>query len=583
MQALRESALLWSSTNIILPKGKRWSFTGERTWQRALFQDPALQLVLRKAAQVGMSTTAVCRMLHFLVYNPVYAMYTLPRRDDVNDFVALYVDPIISNSPWLRRAREFSSEKQVDNTRIKQFKVTEKHSSFVIFMEASVEPRMVPVDFMINDEIDRSDKNNIEIFNARQADSEYKINYKFSTPTLEGAGIDPYFLASSQNYWHVRCRHCNNWNMLDWDMNFREPSASFGPRLACTRCDETITPEDIVGGQWVSMGPRGEGVASGYQISNLLLPYSRPIEKIWGEFRRAASVKNFYNLVLGLPYRTSRNSFSFSAFKNNSFDSPYESENVRASASPYFVGIDQGNDLHVVVAKAHQGRLRVIAAKHFRFDQKDAFERAQALIASFDAVTIIDSEPNRHSARDLQNEFPRGRVYLNKYGSYREEFSYGKGEMGGESGLVNISRTEAFDDLRDAVSLGLVQLWGTAEPMDPRVGELITHCLNIKRDEITQTTKGVTETRAVWVRTGPDHYAHALLFAYLAWKYVSSRRYGAVGVGLSSEQESAIIEDYERLDNELMEHVRELQEADATEFLREMSGTQSDGRPLRIA
>lgn len=580
-QVMRDDALVWSYGNILLPRGVQWSFEGERRWQRALFQDPSQKMVLRKSAQVGISTTAVCRLLHFLAYHPAYAMYTLPRRDDVTDFVNLYADPIIDNSSYLRRIKELVGEKQVDNSRIKQFRVNEHHSSFVIFMEASVEPRMIPVDFMINDEIDKSDQDNIEIFNARQADSQYKINYKFSTPSLEGAGIDPYFRNSTQNYWHVKCPHCNHWNKLDWETNFHEPSLSMDAHLGCMRCHEKLTPEMIVGGQWVSLGYQGEGVASGYQISNLLMPYSRPIEAIYKEYQETKSMKNFHNLTLGMPYTSSTDSMTFGAFRDNCFISPYRREEKREPGGSYFVGIDQGNDLHVVVGRAYGSQLRIVAAYFIPYERKNGFKNAGELISRYDAISIIDGGPNTHPARSLQGEFPRGRVYLSGYGQYKDEFAYGKGEFGGESGRVSISRTEAFDDLRDAVVSGRIQLWGSVKPMDGQVAEIISHCLAIKRDEVIKNNKGVEEKQAIWVATGPDHYAHALLFCYMAWKFIASRRYGAVAVGASDVATEAAVDAYEKEIADLMQHVEALQQEENELARKEIQ--METGRALRIA
>jgi len=543
--SLERDPLLWTLANVSLPRGAKWQFDGERRWQVNLFTDMSRQIVVRKSAQVGMTTTAICRVFHYLYYYPLYCMYTLPRRDDVTDFVDVYVDPLLSNSPAMQARLRFPDSKRVDSRRIKRFVAGANpsgslESSFLIFMEASVEPRMIPVDVMINDEIDRSDPDNIEIFAARQENSAWKINYKFSTPSIEGYGISPYFLNSTQNYWHVRCRHCNHWNRLSWHSNFREPSLSMGPHLACERCDSVLRPEDIIDGQWISVGKRGPEVPTGYQVSNLLLPYSRPIERLYEQYLEAKRLKNFFNLTLGEEYTAPTGSITRDTIMNRCFQEPFPMEMMRDGQSQYYIGVDQGNDLYVVVSKRYGNQLRTVRTRRIPFDRADGFGEVAKMIDAYDAIAVIEAEPNKHSARRVQRMFPHGRVWLSKYNRIANEVAINRDT----GGTVTISKTDAFDDLRDSIAMGRLQLWRDRGYVDPSILTLVDHLTNIKRDEDEIKMQHGATTIGVWKSVGPDHLAHAQLFAFVAWKFINAGHFEVSMMGVSPEKIQELVEEY---------------------------------------
>ena len=188
----------WAVTNIQLPKGAKWDFS-DRKWQLDILNDTSKKIVCRKPTQVGMSTVFLIKMLHFADENACRLLYTLPRQDDVYDMVNSRLHDIVTESPYVRTAIS-----EVDNVRMKKFK-----KSWLHFIEMSVPPRMLDADWMVNDEVDLSNQNNLQQAVSRLDASKYNTHHQISTPTIEGYGIDALYEISDKKQWFVQCGYCN--------------------------------------------------------------------------------------------------------------------------------------------------------------------------------------------------------------------------------------------------------------------------------------------------------------------------------------------------------------------------------------
>ncbi len=487
----RESPFVWSLNNIKLPKGAKWDFT-HRQWQIDLFDDMSQNITILKSTQMGITLLMLCKVFHFAAYNSARVMYTLPRQDDVTDIVTSRLMEMITESKVLN-----SMLGSIDNVRLKKF-----GNSYLHFMESSVTPRMLDVDYLVNDEVDMSNQDNLDQYIARLDASEFKIHHKLSTPTIYGYGIDKEFDVSDQKFWYVKCPRCNEWQHLDWDKNMRHKDNSTW--YSCTFCDRELTPEVIQAGQWVAKYPGRS--TSGYAITQLMSTYITP-DMLWEQKGKMKS-KNFTNLRLGVPYSPTTGNISRHAILENCFNSGHNSV---LGGSGHFMGVDQGNDIHVSIGRVNGDDLEIVHLEVIPFDI--GFDRVGKLIERYGVtLCVMDGLPNRHSATQVMKEFRTGRVelaYFSPIGQIvREEKTRDK---------VLIDKTDSYDALSDRISDGRLQFYGTRSVRDESVNAAIYHLSNMRRDELEQRTQlGGMRIQSIWTNTGPDHYADSINYLNVA-------------------------------------------------------------------
>jgi hypothetical protein len=237
-------------------------------------------------------------------------------------------------------------------------------------------------------------------------------------------------------------------------------------------------------------------------------------DALYQEYLETERLKNFYNLILGEAYTASVRSMSLDMFRNNCFTEPYDEE---FEGSGYYMGVDQGNDLYVLIGKLESGVLKVVHGESVKFEEDEGFNRLDKLMKKYGIrYAIIDALPNRHSARDFMSRH-KGKVGLAIYSALSSAFVINE-----DTGLVNIERTEAFDALRDDISSGKIRFWG--ERPDGLVLNIIEHCTNLRRDEETRKVAGGERIVGVWRKVGPDHYAHTLSYLRIAAQSSAPRR-----------------------------------------------------------
>jgi hypothetical protein len=502
--AAEKSPYIWAVSYIALPKGATWDFS-DRKWQVDIIEDLHPKIIVEKPTQIGLTTVSTTKALWFVSNYKSRAMYTLPRRDDVTDYTATTLDPMIESSDYLT-----GRIGKTNTARLKRI-----GDSYYHVMEASVTPRMLPVDILINDEVDMSDQDNIEQFMARLDASKYQYHYQFSTPTVSGFGIDAAYERSDRREWVVRCSRCNTDQTLDWEEHLVKPDGE-SPYLACTGCREKLRSDDIVSGHWEITNPGA--LAHGYHVSHLMLPYTRPVELLVQE-EEVMDQKTFYNLRLGRPWKPIGGSMPLSMFRDNAFRSGHSMQTHRQDGYRYYLGADQGNEIHVVVGRVPDGddRLEIVYAEHIQpRTGEDQFERLGAIMRMFDIdFAVCDANPNRQSVYNLAQSL-HGKLGAADIGAYTYPFKW-YGFQGDSAYKLVCNRTDMLDGLRDDFSTGKISFWGTWDRRTPIIKQIIKHCGNLKRDTTSRKLQSGGETIVgVWRRVGEDHFAFSLSLLRLA-------------------------------------------------------------------
>lgn len=514
----RRDSLSWGILNIDLLDGKSWEIS-TRMWMPEIYQvvNPyeienspvgiARRMSVIKPTQVGLSTMAMVRMLHFACNWPVRIMYTLPRQMDTIDFTSTRLDPMIQASQYLK-----SKLGLPDSTHAKRI-----GDSFIYIAEMSVETRSIPIDMLLVDEIDLSDQSNVSTAVNRLDASRWKLNYFFSTPTIPGYGIHGIYQNSDMREWLVTCPSCSHEQELDWDKNL----AVLGPRnnptrvfYKCASCGNELTSERIQAGRWVSQRPELSSTHIGFHITQMMTHsatdlYARFIDP-------QTKLIEFYRKSLGMPYEMGGGSLTRDDILATCFDENYEPEPAWDGRSTYYLGADQGNEIQVLVAKMEPGSRRKKIVHIELIPMESGFDRLAQLIQIFHVrKAVIDGNPNRHSAKSLTTTFP-GRAIVADYSEQRETW---KSRKDGEVTYVNgvaINRTTGFDAMIKSVKDGEWALPGRPPSLEPDVELFIDHATAIKRDlETRRTASGETQV-AVFRKLRADHLAHSLLYLGIA-------------------------------------------------------------------
>ena len=411
----------WVTSQTLL-KGKPFSFK-KHEYQQQILDDTSPRIVVRKSVQVGISEVLVRKLLGFLaMYQGTQAIYTFPTSEEVGQFVKTRIDPVITECVKIEQLGF-----NVDNVKIKQI-----GKSFAHFRGSFGERETiaVPSDFNIHDEIDFSKPNIQNLYRSRMEHSEFAWEVSCSTPTISMYGVDELFMASSQNFWHIKCPHCNHWQILIWwpekekekESNIRSLNGVWDVKdvekgewtYVCKKCDKRMGYDPfLVPMQWVAKYP-GKRI-QGYSLNALVGWGYKKAEAIVRSFFEYKEVEKAYNRILGLPYpapgKKVTRSLIFKCMKNELKDEP--------TGRQCFMGADQAVPLVIIGNFTETGKIRIV---HFEKIEKNVFDqvgkdgraikgRLGELMEEYDVLAaVIDAQPNTESAFQFAKNFA-GRVW----------------------------------------------------------------------------------------------------------------------------------------------------------------------------
>jgi DNA-directed RNA polymerase subunit RPC12/RpoP len=528
----KDSQLIWLVNNVQLPKGLSWQFE-DRPWQVQIIEDRSKYIVVRKPTQVGLSTVFLGKMLYFADTNQVRCMYTLPRGDDVSDMVHSRLQEVITESPYVRERMG-----DIDNVRMKRF-----GKSWIHFSEMSVPPRMMDVDWMVNDEVDLSNQEHLEQAASRMDASAFGYRHQISTPSIEGYGIDALFKLSDQKHWVISCAYCSHEQILSWEDNVVNDEKN-GTRYVCAKCTNNLYPDDIRDGRWVSMGNENSTL-SGYQISHLMIPYINP-QKLWIE-SKTMTPKNFYNFRLGLPYVPSAASLTKESVYSATLTESYQREQFSIDSSKYILGADQGNTITYSIGKiTDNGSIKIVCLGEISMDS--GFDELSKIAARFNIrFGVVDALPNHHSALKLAQQ-SGGRLSIAYFTNITDTYRMLDAEK------ININKTDAYDALVMAINNHKIKFYYNGANPDYWVDRAVTHITNMRRDTVqTMGQFGVKTVKNLWKNIGPDHFADAILYMYVAAEIAIGQNNSLLAIDLSDPSlVSGFAEDYSIYNDEFI-------------------------------
>jgi len=477
----------------------------KRPWLVSIYNDLSPRQAFLKPPQIGATVMNTLKSLWVAKNLRRQIIYTLPTQGDVQDMVGGSFNRIIAQNPilmdWVR-----------DHDTVEQKSVGES----MIFYRGtftSKQAMMIPSGLNIHDEVDASDPNVIVQYENRlQAQEDGGWRWYFSHPSLSGHGVDVYWQQSDKKEWHITCSKCDTEQVMQWPQNVDIE----GQRFICSHCKQTLSEEDrAFKGRWKNQDGvvwtgeiDGDYEFSGWHVSQLML-YNKTAIQIINAYQDPLKDKQyFYNYVLGLPYVDSDDRIDPAVVLRNCVDI------VNDQTDRIVIGADTGHGIHFVCMNK-QG-VFYYEHDHEITASRTPYDRVKELLKRWPkSVAVFDQGGDLIGVRQLQTEYP-GRVFLCFYNKDRKSIEPIEWGSNDEYWKVRVDRnrmmTLCVEQLRDT---GRIILNGTKDEWS----EFAAMFGNMYREKIVAKEQKGKDDRTlygseyVWKRNGPDHFAHAFLYA----------------------------------------------------------------------
>ncbi len=489
-------------------------------WTRAMHDSIAPINVGQKSAQMGYTETVLNITLFRIDIKNESCLYILPTKTpDASEFSAARFDAALELSPHISNL--FSNVKNVGHKRAGTANLYIRGSNSRSALKS------IPVVFIVFDELDEMNQENIPLAEERTAFQAEPQIWKISTPTIPNKRINAAFLDSTQEHYYFKCPSCSKYIELIFPDSLvivgeteNDPKI-FDSHIICTSCKNKINHEDkkyfLKDGIWQPTGDP-QNTTRGFYI-NQLYSINRPPWKTVQAYFKAQVDKvreqEFFNSKLGLPHIVE--GAQINDIEIGSCIGNY----IRAQASPENViitmGVDQGRWLHYEVCAWKfptlgndlnmMAECQVITmGKCVDFSDLDILMKQYQVM-----VAVIDAQPDRRIAYEFACRF-WGHVKLCFYAQGQTVKTITIDPDESQHKIV-VDRTSWLDAALNRFHINTISL-----PRDT-TEEYKDHLKNLVR-HYRENSKG--DPIAEYINTGPDHYAHARCYSELALPLAAS-------------------------------------------------------------
>jgi len=462
--------------------------------------------VLKCSPQMMKTIGQIIKRMHHLIYGyyPQGVMYIFPTDKLVQRFSQSRFTPLLIDNPILRKYignTDNMSLKRVGkaNLYFVGARVTQKIAGE---QKSSASLKSEPVDCIVEDEYDEIDQDMSALAQARMDHSHIKHRARISTPTIPGYGIDrAYNDESDQQVWMIYCSHCHSFTCLEQEFPDCLRTLKDGTVYrACKHCGREIHPRD---GHWVPMVPSRSEECRGRWISQLNSTFTEP-KTILAEFRDPPNgdIGLVYNRRLGMAYLAAENQLvPTDLWPLLSRDLPQMVNHPGPSA----MGVDIGTRMNVVIMDKPNDQSRRVV-KTVRITD---FEDLHRLIVDFHVKSaVIDLYPEQRKVRD----FIEAEKGLEIFACVYSEEKRGVTDWNANANVVTVNRTEICDAVHDLViTRGRLTLPRRSAEIEE---EFIPNLCSLAKILSDDDETGVRKYH--YIKRGPDHYYHAMNYAYLA-------------------------------------------------------------------
>lgn len=488
-----------------------WSFL-HHPWLRGMHDSKAELNVGRKAAQMGYTETVLNLTFYKMDVEGVDCLYVLPAKTpDASDFSAARFDPALEMSPHL--AKMFSDVKNVGHKR------AGINNLYIRGSRSRAGLKSVPVAFIVLDEVDEMNQENIPLALERAAGQQHWQAWEISTPRIDNFGIDKQYQNTTKEHFFFPCPHCgknieltfpDNLVITAEDANDPKIRDSY---LICNLCKGILKHEEkplfLANGIWV---PEVAHYNRGFQVNQLYgvrHPYHIAIAAIQAKTDPAVE-QELYNSKLGLPHvvdgaRVSDKEIDTAISEHRSDAAPTHTK-IRT------LGVDVGKYLHYIITEwsipsnAGANNFNILATKKVvAFGKLMQFEELDHLMFYHKIrFAVVDANPERRKALEFAGRFD-GLVRLCFYGN---SVNGREIHLSKEDPTVTVDRTSWLD-----LTLGRFHNASIKLPCDTthELKEHVKALVRIYEKDATGNPVGR------YINSGDDHYAHALNYDEIAF------------------------------------------------------------------
>jgi len=213
---------------------------------------------------MGFTVVAMNKTFFHIDVNRYNCLYLLPTKTpDATDFSATRFDPLLELSPHLTKL--FSDVKNV---------ATKRAGSATLYIRGANSRsglKSIPVSFIVFDEFDEMNQDNIPLAIERTSGQLYKQFWAISTPTVPEHGINGLFLDSTQEHFMFPCPLCQRMTELVWPDSLvicgesaTDPDVEKS-HIICKECKGTLRHEGksefFAKGEWIPFGHSDYNIA----------------------------------------------------------------------------------------------------------------------------------------------------------------------------------------------------------------------------------------------------------------------------------------------------------------------------------
>jgi Phage terminase large subunit (GpA) len=495
-------------------EGKKLSFENYE-FQRRVMDDPSRVVNTVKCAQIGLTVTTMAYFLSVLATQRMNVIYALPTAGDAGKLVTTKLNPIIYNTPELKRLLNVN----VDSIELKEIN---GNFLFTRGTKSDTAALSISADLLVVDELDRADPDVLKQFRSRLQASPHKLVRQFSTPTIAGLGIDREAQASVRYRHFASCYHCEHKWLPDYwsdilipdfegsmrdidrmnlkDLRWREA------RWRCPECgkDPQLHSDRL---EWVAENGSDNFEATTYYVGPVTAHRVLKPDYLVRSSTEFNSTSEFVNQVLGETSEEQDSQLVPADIEEAIFASPLESTEL------HFMGADMGQLCHVCIGRiAQDGTLLLVHKEAIPLANFEA--RRRELCARFRVITSVhDTQPETHLVTRITDSDPNAWGAIFSVSRSTELFVTQQKTADAEEGklnlrLVKIARTAMLDKLLMIFKERKILVARSSE-----TARFTSQMLSMKRTQ--EFVKD--ELTFVWKKTnGQDHYHFALIYLLTA-------------------------------------------------------------------
>lgn len=497
-----------------------YSFT-RHPWCREIHDSKAQWTVAMKAAQLGVTESGINRAFYTLDQLKRDVLYVLPTTVNASDFSKARFATALKLSTYLKNLF-------VDTNTV-GLKSTGTNVLYIRGSRGDSNLKSIPVSELVLDELDEMDTHAVWLALERLSGQIEKHILAISTPTVPKYGIHKLFLTGTQEHFYFQCPHCSKWTELLWpecveivgeSVNDPRCKESF---IKCKECkhklDHEAKPVFLADGVWrpteLQVSP---DECRSFYVNQLYSSTVTPGELVIAYHRglgdEAANCE-FHNSKIGTPF------VGDGAQVTDEMIEACVRGHTTKDARPQIGG------QRLITMGADQGKTGYISVVEWKFDQhpgtdinaaaigtllwygkflEDGWDYLGELMREWQILAcVVDADPNINDARRFARKF-HGYVWLTRYrrGQTAKEINIQEEDSGAPFAIVDRTSWLSCTLGRFKTNPARILL-----PRDISL-EFREHCKNLVRTYERDDTGNMVAT---YVNTGPDHYAHSLVYS----------------------------------------------------------------------